>query len=420
MRSLSRYYDSLKSVKGILLLVRWIVLVGVLYESRLHFPGVTMDSNAIATVVGIIAVLTFMGMLVPKEWFGRSAPVLTVAADIAFVTAVVYFSDGLQSPFFPLYYLTVLSAAAASGMLGAVLSALVITILVLLNEVAAANWSLSEGLVLVAILQDAPYLILLAIIAGALRERIRSLARSTAKLQADHDAYDRELSIAQEVHQAMLPLHTPEIDGLEIATYYKPAREIGGDFYDFYPVEENCLGVAIVDIAGKGVPAALLVSSAKYALREYYSDDHNAMMQKINRHLQSVTTDYTFVTMVYGVLNVQTRRFSYANAGHMPPMVVKPDREVVLYQHVDPPLGMMTYEHYCETVIQLEPGDTLVLYTDGLTDAMASGAEGIDELKKVLSEIKCDDVECWGDEILKQIAQPRHVDDTTLVIVRIK
>jgi sigma-B regulation protein RsbU (phosphoserine phosphatase) len=123
--------------------------------------------------------------------------------------------------------------------------------------------------------------------------------------------------------------------------------------------------------------------------------------------------------MLYGILTPASGEFRYVNAGQMPPIVVGQSGAIVSHQQADVPAGIMTGGDYTVRRIQLQPGDTLVLYTDGLTDALARGGSGVEELEKFLAPLAGRDLSGWRDELERAIALPRHVDDVTLVAIRL-
>ncbi len=269
------------------------------------------------------------------------------------------------------------------------------------------------------VVQTFPYLFLIALIAGALRDRIEALHETALSLRAQQAVTNREMELARQVQQAILPEETPELAGVDMAILYQPAREVGGDLYEFYPIEEDRVGIAIADVAGKGVPAALTVSSAKYGIYEHYREDLAKMARDLNRHLLSVTTTETFITMVYGILTPATGEFRYFNAGHMPPIVVKKDGRVLRGAKADIPLGVMETADFSAKQLDIEPGDVLVLYTDGVTDALSKD-DGLTVFQDFLHELAGSDISTWGPQLIERTREPQHVDDLTMLLIRIK
>lgn len=403
-------------------MVRWLIIVFILISASLvDFQPVTVHRIHIITSVAVIALLTVISQLVALKWQLLRKPILTTIADIFLVTVVLYFSDGIQSPFYPLYYIVVITTAAEYGLYGAIIGATVIAVLSVAVDIISPGIKITEGFVESGIMETVPYLFLIALITGALRNRIRVLDETAASLRADRAATEKEMEVAARMQRAQLPRKTPSVEGIHIAITYKPAREVGGDIYDFYPAGKDAIGVMIADVSGKGVPAALLIASTKYAVRECYSDNYPLMFSKINKSIDSITPDDTFVTMIYGILNPRKLDFRYINAGHMPPIIVKGAAgEVVVQEHYDPPLGITHGKIYSEYHLNLEHGDTLVLYTDGVTDGLAStDLEGLTEFMAFLKTAG-NDVESWGEKLLSRVNEPRHLDDITMIAIKIE
>lgn len=402
-----------------LYIVRWVVIIGVLVESRIGFTHARLNRAEIALAAVGMALLTMAASLNWRSFSQISRPAFVLASDLAFVSLIVYSSDGIQSPFYALYYIVVIEAAVAVSTRAALLSATVATAVLLLIEWNEKRGLLTEALIIDDVVRTFPYLFLIAAITGLLMDRVRALAETAAELRVESARSESEMVIARRVQNAQLPTHLPTLHGIEVTTVYEPAREVGGDAYDFYPVEPDRLGIMVADVSGKGVPAALLVASAKYAVREHFSEDLAATISDASAHIASVTGDDTFVTITYGVLATSSMQFRYVNAGGMPPMVVsKGASTAIIHDYADPPVGIDSGREYSVRTVELNAGDTLVLYTDGLTDALSSGATGIDRLAEVLVEINDLPLQQWREELTKHIAEPAHLDDVTVVAIR--
>lgn len=409
-----------RPIRQLLYAVKWAILGFILVSvTQVKFGLALVQPRPIVLAVAVVAVITLVSQLSGKRSWLRN-PLVSLIEDIILVTAVTYFSDGIQSPFYALYYIIVITAAVDFGLIGALICAAVIGGLSLYVDVVSPAAHPVGQFIPEDIIRTVPYLFLTALITGALRRRIRALDDAASAFRADQAANEREMEVAARVQRAQLPTETPSIKGARIAITYKPAREVGGDLYDFYPVGDDCVGVIIADVSGKGVPAALLLSSCKYAVRESYSDDLKQMLKDVNNRICSETADETFVTMLYGVLNARTRTFRYVNAGHMPPMLVNASEgKVTCVEHSDPPLGVTRGCCYFEQEIRLEPGDSLVLYTDGITDALVAGDGGMEAFAGFLGGVAGTDLDGWGDQLLHRTASPQHLDDITMVAMQL-
>ena len=189
-------------------------------------------------------------------------------------------------------------------------------------------------------------------------------------------AVEHELSVARSIQESILPSgfpHFPDRSDFDIYAEMIPAREVGGDFYDFFMIDKNRIGIVIGDVSGKGVPAAILMAASRTmlraaALQKMTPED---CLEYVNRLLYESTAAHMFVSAFYGILNVETGEFRYSNAGHNPPYIVKDDSTVVLL-NTESGIALAAWEEsrYVSSSEVLSPGDTLVLYTDGVPEAM--------------------------------------------------
>ena len=216
------------------------------------------------------------------------------------------------------------------------------------------------------------------------------------ELKRAYEAVDQEMQVVADIQRSLLPVTLPDIPTLDLAAYYQTSRRAGGDYYDFFPLPEGKWGILMADVAGHGTPAAVLMA-VTHSIAHTLSGPPappSRLLAFINDHLTARYTTDTgkFVTAFYGVYDPPTRRLTYASAGHNPPRVRKGgtvevrgiDREGSLPLGIDPDVG------YCDTTEQLHPGDALLLYTDGITEARGPGGElfGVERLDRVLT--RCD------------------------------
>lgn len=182
-----------------------------------------------------------------------------------------------------------------------------------------------------------------------------------------------ELEVARQVMSGLLPRDTPKLDGFDMAAVIESAYEVGGDYYDFIPLGNERWGVAMADVSGKGAPAALLVAALRATLYALATSELalRAVLHRANEFIHASTGPKSkYVTLFYSVLDTQARRFIYINAGHLPPVVLRRSGEVELLRSGGFPLGFFDNPRYFEQFLQLESGDLLCLYTDGITEAM--------------------------------------------------
>jgi serine phosphatase RsbU (regulator of sigma subunit) len=200
---------------------------------------------------------------------------------------------------------------------------------------------------------------------------VRNLTWRLRIAQAEErERIEQELRVARRIQQALLPEKTPELDGWEVTSYYKPAREVGGDFYDFLELEDGHLGIVVGDATGKGMPAALVMAAARSMLRAgaQSSDSPGEVLVRVNDALCSDIPQGMFVTCFYAILDPKSGRLSYANAGHNLPCR-RHDGQADELRARGMPLGLMPGRAYEEKEAMLETGDSVLFYSDGLVEA---------------------------------------------------
>ena len=201
-------------------------------------------------------------------------------------------------------------------------------------------------------------------------------------------ALQNELDVASRMQQSILPAVFPESPDYQVFASMEPAREVGGDFFDIVRLDKGRIGLAIADVSGKGVPAALFMMSCRTQLKgaAIGSDGPGAVLREVNRLLYEDNEATMFVTVFYGVFDPTNRTLVYANGGHNPPLVVHADGASTELPLTDGlALGLMPDIDYREGIVVLAPGDAVVFYTDGVTEAENDKSElfGIERLRHV-------------------------------------
>jgi sigma-B regulation protein RsbU (phosphoserine phosphatase) len=238
---------------------------------------------------------------------------------------------------------------------------------------------------------------------------------------------ERELQMARDIQQSLLPKEDPAIAGAEIAGLSYPAREVGGDYYDFIDLGEEVLGIVIADVSGKGVPASLLMSNIQATLRvqAVASGSPGHCISEANAALHRSTASDKYATLFYGVLNMKEKTFISTNAGHNPPMLINKEACCRRLETGGIVLGMLPDMPFEDEKIQLEAGDLLLMYSDGITEAMDDKEEeyGEERLRKLLDENRhmapADLLEKIVADVLAFASDAPQQDDMTLVAVKI-
>src|SRR5437667_4548742 len=182
---------------------------------------------------------------------------------------------------------------------------------------------------------------------------------------------ETQLEVDRQVQLELLPPRDPQLEGFDISAYNFPTEEVSGDYYDWVRIHDDQIGIVIADVAGKGVPAALLMAFLRASLRaaSHIGYAPQISMSKVNYLLWESIERNQFVTAFYGILDATNGTLAYANAGHNPPLLVDADGNARFIEQGGLPLGMFRDTRYYEHYLTLEPGQLLVLYTDGATEA---------------------------------------------------
>jgi ketosteroid isomerase-like protein len=207
----------------------------------------------------------------------------------------------------------------------------------------------------------------------------------------ERERVEQELQVARRIQHASLPKEVPTLEGWQISPYYRPAREVGGDFYDFHLLSDGRLGLVVGDATGKGMPAALVMSTTcgmlQLAARAWGSSSPSEVLVQVNETLLARIPPNMFVTCFYGVLDPMSGSFAYANAGHDLPYLHRNDDAEELRAR-GMPLGLMPGMSYEEKEIVLEAGESVLFYSDGLVEAHDPEGEmfGFPRLRALVAE----------------------------------
>jgi serine phosphatase RsbU (regulator of sigma subunit) len=243
----------------------------------------------------------------------------------------------------------------------------------------------------------------------------------------ERERIEQELLVARRIQQASLPKEVPELEGWRIAPFYQPAREVGGDFYDFHFLSDGRLGVVVGDAKGKGVPAALVMSTTcgmlQLAAQALASSSPGEVLERVNETLLARIPANMFVTCFYAILNPESATLSYANAGHDLPYVRHGgDCEELRARGM--PLGLMPGMGYEEKEVVLEEGEAALFYSDGLVEAHDPKGEmfGFPRLRALVAE-HADEERSLGEFLMEELyffvgEDWEQEDDITLLTLR--
>jgi sigma-B regulation protein RsbU (phosphoserine phosphatase) len=242
----------------------------------------------------------------------------------------------------------------------------------------------------------------------------------------ERERLEREMQLAREIQSTFLPDHLPTIEGWDLDVRWRPARQVGGDFYDIFELPNNNLGIVIADVADKGMPAALYMTLVRTLIRAAIHDRQSPreVLTRVNNLLVPDSRQGMFVTVVYAVLSLDTGKVAYVNAGHNPPLSIKSSGGKIS-EHVRSAMALGVFHdvEIKESEIILDQGDLLLLYTDGITEAFSNMEEifGLDRLKEILMQSKYDSASSLLDIIESTVIEfsdgLSQSDDITLVAI---
>jgi len=268
-----------------------------------------------------------------------------------------------------------------------------------------------------------------------LTEKNRQLQEAFDELKAaqeqliEKERLERELQVAAEIQMSILPDVMPAPEGFDFGGRILPARQVGGDFYDVFDLGDDKIGVLIGDVADKGVPSAIFMARA-HALIIAEADRSTSpgeVLRMVNKHITRLEKSTQFVTALYGVLDTQTGEFSYARAGHEPPLLIHEHGDVHRLPH-QPGMALGLWEDIAldEYSLVLPKGSLLVMFTDGMTDCRNPNGEpfGLERIKQTMAELKSLSAQPACDRLFDTLMDyqngSKQDDDVTLVAVHVK
>jgi serine phosphatase RsbU (regulator of sigma subunit) len=266
------------------------------------------------------------------------------------------------------------------------------------------------------------------LIVGFLVTRIaRQRGRLAAEIRQQRDEYEQDLTLASQVQRQVLP-KPPVVPGIELAAAMQTARLLGGDYYDFYPISDNVVDIVIADVAGKGAAASLLMPSLAVVLRLRARELSGpaAIIKDLDGVLKQITGPATFVTMFYARVNPSLRTLQYANGGHNPPLLIRTrTNETQTLEASGPIVGILPDAQFSDTVVKLEPGDILTLFTDGVTEQENENEDqfSLDRLKDLILSKEKDSAASLVADVTEAVftfaGTKEQEDDLTVVVAKI-
>ena len=259
-----------------------------------------------------------------------------------------------------------------------------------------------------------------------LRRRAAEEARAREEALIHLQEQEREIAEAKAIQEKLLPREIPQMPGYEIATAWQSARLVGGDYFDILPLDDKTLGICIADVAGKGMPAALLMSNLQAAVRglSSLSIAPDLLCSRLNSIVYRNTESDRFITFFYAHLDGSTRRLAYVNAGHNAPFVVRSDGSHERLREGGTVLGVFASRDYEMGSAQLSPCDRVLLFTDGVTEACDPVGEEFGEARLLCllqdnRALSADELQAKILAVVAEFSGGRWQDDATLLVLSV-
>jgi sigma-B regulation protein RsbU (phosphoserine phosphatase) len=242
----------------------------------------------------------------------------------------------------------------------------------------------------------------------------------------EKERIERELELAAAIQREILPRELPRIPGLELAGATRPTRQVGGDYFDFFPLSGGRLGFLVADVSGKGIPAALLVSTVHAAVHLQIEASATIvdLVSRIDHHLQRFSAAHKFLTLFFGVVEPDAGLLRYVSAGHNPALLARRSGGIERLNATGVPVGLLPHGSWREETAPFQPGDLLCVYSDGFTEATNADDEefGLGRLEDGLVDRLALPARDLSDDLFRHVALfaqgvPQY-DDQTLLIVR--
>jgi serine phosphatase RsbU (regulator of sigma subunit) len=337
--------------------------------------------------------------------------------------AAVGYTDWIVVPNISLGYLYVLPIALSALVNPLALTIALAVVCAVLQEVfgpaseSLQVWAFRDAITFAGFLVVAFLMTLIA----------RQRNRLVAEVRRQRDEYEHDLTLAAQVQRQVLP-KPPVCPSLELAAAMQTAQLLGGDYYDFFQISDNVVDVVIADVSGHGAAASLLMPSLAVALRLRARELSGpaAIIADLDQVLRQITSTATFVTMFYGRFDQAGKTLEYANGGHNPPLLTRPKTGKSLPLDVGGPiLGILKDTHFSNTVVTLEEGDILTLFTDGVTEQENESGEefSTSRLEQVVLNNEAEPASALVSRITEAVStfagDKPQVDDLTIVVVKI-
>ena len=237
---------------------------------------------------------------------------------------------------------------------------------------------------------------------------------------------EEQMQMAKDVQASLLPAQSPEIPGYDISGICIPTFDIGGDYYDYIPIDDNKIAIVIADVSGDGIPAALIMASFRAMLRNQLKSILNLsdLMHFLNQQIPDVSRKRDFITTFFGELDFINHEFHFINCGHNPPILIKSDGKIIMLETGGPSLNIIKDAEFRSDVIKIDEGDQIILYTDGVIEIFGKNSKeyGLGRLKELVIENKnkssAELINCVVNSTREFSGRKLYRDDFTIVVLK--
>lgn len=383
-----------------------------------HFP-----SSVYLVAIGVMLYTGGLFVLHRRGLFAQVRRGFSLAVDLVLITLWISLSGPPGWQFFPLYYTEVVAAAMWFGLVGSIGTGLVATCLYMALVVGRSEDPV--GLVLLTLTNLMPYTFILALLAGILAASETETKRRAQEQDAILHGFRDEIETARRIQATIHPPPPPEIAGWGIGVRYRPSRPFGGDLVGFLQPEAGLLAFYVADVAGKTFPAVVNLPWVRKTL-EWTSSAGSVRetIEKANRLVLPGLRPNSFVSLFYGLLDAHGGRLRYVNAGNVPPLYYRATSgEIEALEPTGPVMGANLHARYQERQVTLEPGDVLLVFTDGVTSAVGAGGEefeqrGVEEFLLGAADLPADDI---ADALFNRVLTHSPLekrDDVTILVIK--
>lgn len=425
--------DTLSESEVVVAMFRTILVLVVLLAPPLT-RAYRLSSHLYAGVICASVYSLLMSLVLYYRITFRFQRHFVVVVDILLLTFLIYYCGrgaeaGHQNQLFPLYYLEIIVAAiwfnVAGAMIAAAFSSFVFLLTLFTLDMYLGHVDVTEQLVKLLSV-EIPLMFLVAMLSGYLAEAWDRERQRRFEAQRIIDEFRRQMEFAGQVQELLIPATLPEVQGLDLGFRSRAAEVVGGDYYDVLRLSQERVGLAVADVAGKSVPGVLRLPLFKYALQAcaHVFTTPAQTLTHLNQILFADLQPDMFISLAYATLDVAHSELCYANAGHAPSLLLhSATGEVLPLPSSGMVLGVEPHLAYAEERYEFQPGDCLILYTDGVLEASnAEGEEfGLDRLIQTVRNSPTLTAQELADRIFNQVNDfetgPKR-DDLTILVAR--